>query len=404
MTALSSERHVTATVPPLPDEQARPFAVLRSRLAYTWNNSPHTGWRTARRLADTTGRTVTATISHGPSGGPVIAYLGLPQGEANILQLLEHQRARLTPVEGPDPERRQERVTWQQLAAGGWPQADLVVVGADSSRMHRLPGAAAVTAPFRVHLVVDVPHDAEELQRQISKRERWEFNRNQRAHEWSLEEDPSPQALAFFYWRMHRPTMERRHGDRSRSESAAAARHAILPNGTLLFVTAADGQRVAGVLCHWSADRRTLTTRLLGVLNGDERHYTDGAFKAVYHLLLRWARERRVPRVDFFGTEAFISKGIFQWKRKFSPRVVLPPNHFADKQISMYIRRDTPQVRDLLVANPLLCWDNGPGGRQLVPTYFTDAQRPPRLDLSARCPGLPEPRLVDLDVLGRGRA
>ncbi|MEV0253486.1 GNAT family N-acetyltransferase [Streptomyces sp. NPDC050732] len=403
MTALPSARHATVPAPTPPDGRARHLAVLRSRLAYTWNNSPHTGWRTARRLADATGRSVTATISHGPPGEPVIAYLGLPQGQANILQLLEHQRARLG-APAAKPQRRRERVSWQRLTTGSWPQADLMVVGADSNRIGRLPGTAAVTAPFRVHLVVDVPADDQELQRKISKRERWEFNRNQRAHRWRLEEDPSPEALAFFYWRMHRPTMQRRHGDRSRSESAEAAQHAILPHGTLLFVTTADGQRVAGVLCHWSADRRTLTTRLLGVLGGDERHYADGAFKAVYHLLLRWARERGVPQVDFFGTEAFISKGIFQWKRKFSPRVVLPPNHFADKQIRLYIRRDTPQVRDLLVANPLLCWENGPGGRQLVPTYFTDAQRPPRLDLSARCPGLPEPRLLDLDVLSRGCA
>ncbi len=111
--------------------------------------------------------------------------------------------------------------------------------------------------------------------------------------------------------------MRRRHGDRSRTEPARGA-HAILPRGTLLFVTS-GGRRVAGVLCHWSPDRRTLTTRLLGVLDGDEQHYADGAFKAVYHLLLRWACARRVPHVDFFGTEAFLSKGIFQWKRKFAP-------------------------------------------------------------------------------------
>jgi hypothetical protein len=396
--ALSSlDRHATAAGS-APPGTGRAASAFRSRLAYTWNNSPHAGWRTARRLYDTAPRTTHATISHGPPGEPVIAYLGLPQGEANILQLLEHQRARLG---APVVERSRHRVGWRELAEGRWPQADLVVVGADSSRIGRLPAGRAVTAPFRVHLVVDVPDTADETQRRISRRERWEFNRNQRRHEWRLEEDASPAALDFFYWRMHRPTMLERHGDRSRSESADVARHAILPHGTLLFVTS-GGRRVAGVLCHWSADRRTLTTRLLGVLDGDEQHYRDGAFKAVYHLLLRWACEHRVPHVDFFGTEAFVSKGIFQWKRKFAPRVVLPPNHFAHKQIRLYVRRDTPRVRDLLVANPLLCWVPGPEGQQLVPTYFTDAQRPPRLDLSAGCPGLPEPRLVDLDTFAGG--
>ncbi|GGZ89141.1 hypothetical protein GCM10010371_56380 [Streptomyces subrutilus] len=374
-------------------------AAVRARLAYAWNNSPGPGWRTLRRLHDEVPRGVPVTVSRAEPG-PSIAYLGLPQGEANILQLLEHQRSRT----GAGPAHRTRgRTSLRHLAAGRWPDADLVVVGAQSRQLERLPTAASLTAPFRVHLVVDVPSSAEALDRQISRRERWEFRRNQRAHHWALEEDASPEAFDFFYRTMHAPTMRRRHGDRSRTENRATARHAILRHGTLMFVTAA-GVRVAGVLCHWSRDRRTLTTRLLGVRDGDQRHYDEGAFKAVYHLLLRWARENGVEHVDFFGTEAFLGKGIFQWKRKFGPRVVLPPNHFSDKRIRLYVRRDTPRTRDFLVANPLLGLDPGPHGPVLVPTYFTDPTRPPRSDISARCPGLPEPRLVDLDAFLAGAA
>ncbi|MFD3550071.1 GNAT family N-acetyltransferase, partial [Streptomyces sp. NPDC058655] len=371
----------------------------RARMAYAWNNSPAPAWRTLRRLHDGAARHVPVTVSRAAPGHPSIAYLGLPQGEANILQLLEQQRSRTS----PGPVRREiGRTRLRDLASGHWPDADLVVVGAQAGQLRRLPNARAVTAPFRVHLVVDVPASAEELDGRISRRERWEFRRNQRAHQWTLEEDTSPEAFDFFYRTMHAPTMRRRHGDRSRTENPAVARHAILRHGTLMFVTSAAGVRVAGVLCHWSRDRRTLTTRLLGVRDGEQRHYDEGAFKAVYHLLLRWARENGVGHVDFFGTEAFISKGIFQWKRKFGPRVVLPPNHFSDKRIRLYVRRDTPQVRDFLVANPLLGLEPGPDGPVLVPTYFTDSARPPRADLSASCPGLPAPRLVDLDAFLSG--
>ncbi|OKK21981.1 hypothetical protein AMK16_01690 [Streptomyces sp. CB00455] len=371
-------------------------AAARARLAYAWNNSPGPGWRTLRGLYDSAPRTVPVTVSRAGSG-PAIAYLGLPQGEANILQLLEHQRSRT--ADGP-LRRESGRTSLRDLAAGHWPDADIVVVGAQARQLERLPTAAALTAPFRVHLVVDVPPCAEELDRRTSRRERWEFRRNQREHDWVLEEDASPEAFDFFYRTMHAPTMRRRHGDRSRSENPAVARHAILRQGTLMFVTS-GGVRVAGVLCHWSRDRRTLTTRLLGVRDGAQKHYDEGAFKAVYHLLLRWAAENRVEHVDFFGTEAFLSKGIFQWKRKFGPRVTLPPNHFSDKRIRLYVRRDTPPTRDFLVANPLLGIEpgpHGPHGPLLVPTYFTDSTRPPRSDISARCPGLPEPRLVDLDA------
>ncbi|WP_182881607.1 hypothetical protein [Microbispora sp. H10949] len=391
--------HITdaapASVPPEPTPSppgAPGLTPALARLAYTWNNTPRPVWRAARRLTDTLASSVPVVLSHAVGDGPCIAYAGLPVGQTNILQLMEHQRAQL----GWKTAGRDTGSTgWRDVAAGRWPDADLVVIGAEEQRMSTLPSLGGLTAPFRIHLVVDIPDGEEELQQRISRRERWQFRRNQREHDWRLEEDSSPGALDFFYHRMHVPTMGHRHGDRSRTERLAVARHAILPRGTLFFVADRAGTRVAGVLCQWSADRRTLTTRLLGVLDGRDEHYQSGAFKAVYHLLLLWACAHRVPRVDFFGTEAFVSKGIFQWKRKFAPRLELPPNHFSTKRMRIYVRRDTPAVRDFLVANPLLRIDD----RQiLTPVYFTDARRPPRLDVSARCPGVPEPEIVDLDA------
>jgi hypothetical protein len=79
--------------------------------------------------------------------------------------------------------------------------------------------------------------------------------------------------------------------------------------------------------------------------------------------------------------------------------VVLPPNHFRTKRLYLHIRRDTPAVRDFLVANPMLTL--GAGG--LRPVYFSDAGRPPEWSVAARCPGLPEAEVIDLDeFLGQG--
>lgn len=375
--------------PPVPSTAAGLVPALPARLRYTWNNSRHPGWRAARRIVDDAPARVHAVVSRERHGRLDIAYVGLPAGRTNILQLLERQRSALGMATGG---REHALVAWRDLARGALPPADLVVVGAEEGRLERLPAERGITAPFRVHLTVDVPARLEDLERKISKRERWQFRRDLARHDWAWTEDSSPEALDFFYRRVHLPTMATRHGDRSRTEPWPVARHAILPHGSLFFLTEA-GRRVAGVLCHWSADGTTLTTRLLGVLDGDERLYRDGTFKAVYHHLLRWAREQGVPRVDFYGTEAFISKGIFQWKRRLGPRVELPPNHFSTKRVRLYPRRDTAALRDFLVANPLLAHRMD---GSLVPVYFTDGERPPRLDLSARCPGLPGPHTVSV--------
>ncbi|MFJ8149479.1 hypothetical protein ACIQ6R_31205 [Streptomyces sp. NPDC096048] len=386
-----------AVRPPSPFPAAEAVPALPARLRYTWNNSRHPAWRAARRALDDAPARVHAVVSHERRGRLNIAYVGLSAGRTNILQLLEQQRDTL----GMSTVGHEHAlVAWRDLARGALPPADLVVIGAEAARLSRLPASRSITAPFRVHLTVGIPEGLDALERQISKRERWQFRRDRALHDWAWTEDSSPRALDFFYQRMHLPTMATRHGDRSRTETWPVARHAILPHGSLFFLTDA-GERRAGVLCHWSADGTTLTTRLLGVLDGDERLYRDGTFKAVYHHLLRWAREHGVPRVDFYGTEAFISKGIFQWKRRLGPRVELPPNHFSTKRIRLYPRRDTAVLRDFLVSNPLLAHR---ADGSLAPVYFTDEQRPPRLDLSARCPGLPAPHTVHLDSFFHGAA
>lgn len=360
------------------------------RARYLWNNSPQPALRAARRWRDAAGTSVPCTQSIATSGTVGIAYAGLPIGEVNVLELLEHQRNGLA---GEVALRRRSVLRWADLPGAVPPEADIVAAGGEERRIRTLPVKWSLVAPFRVHLVVQVSPDPEEMRQRVSKRERLQFRQNLQRLGWTLEQDDSRTAFEFFYHRMHRPTVARRHGEQERTESAAVAYHEILKHGCLFFVRQGD-QRVSGALCRWSADGSTLTTRLLGVLDGEPEHYDSGAFKAVYHLLLDWAAREQVPRVDFFGTEAFVSKGIFQWKRRFDPRVELPPNHFSTKRLYLSVRSDTPEVRAFLVANPLLTYR---ADGVLQPTYFADAERPARLDLSARCQGLAEPRVLDLD-------
>ncbi|WP_158895677.1 GNAT family N-acetyltransferase [Amycolatopsis anabasis] len=363
-----------------------------ARARYVWHNSGSATVRRARRLLDSRRPVRTALLSQGsPISGPSFAYTGLPIGELNVLALLERRRRALT---GAASSRVSTSVCWSALRRGEFPDADLVLVGGEDSRVRQLPRRQAFVLPFRVHLVVATDIDAETLRSRISKRERWEFARNRRLYDWEWEEDNSLRALRWFHDHLHVPTMRARHPEDSRTESLVVAERSILRSGRLFFLRE-NGNRVAGVLCHHPGERAVLTTRLLGVLDGDPAHYDSGAFKAVYHLLLEWACARGLPAVDFYGTEAFLSKGIFQWKRKFFPAVVLPPNHFSTKRIHLTVRRDTAKVRDFLVANPFL--QLTPDGR-LQPVYFHDTARPITTAVSAKTRDIAPTRHVDLDA------
>jgi hypothetical protein len=367
---------------------------LRAIARYAWDNSGDHRLVTGRRLWETVAhRRGWAVASRGEGGAPTIAYAGVPQGLVTILPLLEHHRA-----DRPHgvPSRVGRRASRSDLLRGGRgiDDVDILAVGCDVRQVPRLPRDRSLVLPFRVHLVVDVDGDAESMRQRVSERERWEFARNRRRHGWGWERDDDPRAFEHFYERLHRPTMAMRHGPRTRTESKTVAYECLFRRGPLFFVSEA-GRRVAGVLCRWDPGSRTLTTRLLGVLDGDPAHYRSGAFKAVYHLLIEWACSSGVEHIDLHGTEALISKGIFQWKRRFHPRVVLPPNHLAHKRLWLHVRRDSAAVRDFLTANPVLAMTPD-GGIEGV--YFRDRDRRARTELSCSCPGVRRHREVDLDA------
>lgn len=365
---------------------------LRCHGGYTWEQSTYRPLATAKTWVDT--RAVffcPSVVSGAGPHAPTIAYAGAGDGVSKIHQLLERRREELGAA---TKWRVGRRIPTAGLLSGhALPTADLVAVGCTTRQARRLPAASSLVLPFRLHLIVDVDGDPAELRRRTSRRAFQQFNADRKVRDWRFEHTTQVSAFDHFYDRMHVPTMEKRHGERARSESKDVAYECLFRHGVLFFVTT-GGVRVAGALCHWDPKGRVLTMRLLGVLGGEQQHYDTGAFRALYHLLLEWSYRHDVRQVDFGGTEAWIAKGIFQWKRKFRPRVVLAPNHTGFKRVWWHAATDTTAVREFLVANPVLELME-PG--ELRSVYFYDNDRPPRFDYAYQCDNVKERRTVHLD-------
>jgi hypothetical protein len=341
-------------------------------------------------------RRVPVTLSRANGRPLTVAYAGVPHGLTTVLPLVELHRS---PVAGETASRTLHQVSRRELSRAGIEHlADVVMVGCTSRQAARLPRRSALILPYRVHLVVDTSGDPEVVRRRIARRERSGFAHNRRVRRWSWEHSETGTDFELFYDRMHRPTMLRRHGERMRTERRDVAYESLMRHGFLFFVVE-DGVRVAGALCRWEAGTRTLTTRLLGVLDGADEHYSSGAFKAVYHFLIDWACGHGVDRVDLSGAEPFLSMGIVQWKRRFGPVLALPPNHFRDKRLWFHVARDTDAVRDLLVANPILAI--GPDGA-IDAVYFHDRSRPARTDILGDFRGVRTARHLNLDCFLSG--
>ena len=361
---------------------------LRAR--YQWQQSNHPMVLGARGTINARLLPFVSVVSQAGPDAPSLAYAGTPHGLGKVLQTLEARReAGGAATTGTT----RAKVRRADLFGGSLPEADLVAVGCDAAQAAALPTRGALVLPLRMHFVVDLSGGPDEWRRAVSRRERQWFSARRNESDWALELATDEGSFRFFYRQMHLPTMRSRHGERTRSEPEDSALVCLFRPGVLAFATV-NGKRVAGALCHRSKDGATLTVRLLGVLDGAEEMYDIGALKALYHLLLEWAQGRGFGQVDLGGTEAWLSPGLFQWKRRFAPRVVLAPNHLGRLRIWYHPRRDTPAVRDFLVANPVL---EPTGDREFGAVYFHDEQRPARLDLAYACPNVRAHRTVHLD-------
>lgn len=317
-----------------------------------------------------------------------VGYAGLREGLTYAVEFTEQQReTSVGAVRGGEGRVRGLRTLLRSTVPS---EADMRFVGAPLKALVAPSAPRSLIVPMRVHFVARF--DERNVPESISKRERWQFRRDSKDHAWTWSTSDVPAVFDEFYERFYRPTMRARYGLRERVEGPDSAYECVFRRGRMFILHDGD-QWVGGAVCHWSARTATLTLRYLGVSDGDARFYKDGTFKAMYHLLIDWCAHNGVRALDFQGTESFLSKGTFQWKRRFGTSVVLPPNHFGTKGMRLEVRTDSPAVRDFLVANPMLSLDQA-GALEAV--YFFDQDRPPRHDFSAKVPGIE--RIVDLDL------
>jgi hypothetical protein len=85
---------------------------------------------------------------------------------------------------------------------------------------------------------------------------------------------------------------------------------------------------------------------------------------------------------------------VFQFKRRFHPRAEHPEDHYRNRRVYLQVARDTPAVRDFLVATPMFATDEDD---RVHAVHFADGTRPALSNIRADGPGVHASRTIDLD-------
>ncbi|MFV8130202.1 hypothetical protein [Streptomyces syringium] len=320
------------------------------------------------------------------------AYLGVKEGLTYIAPFVEDrfltERAgeRTAPV-GDSPG-----------LAKLWPSvdADLAILVAPTDVVDSLAEPGDIRAVSRIHQVVDTSRGHEHVMTQLLSRREGRRRRNAERAGFTYDVSHRDEDFYEFYRTMHVPTMHTRYADRARSVEEEQAFRTLFREG-VLFRVLQSGEWVAGSVCHIDRESRTLNARLIGIKGGSDVHREAGAQTYIYYANLDWAAsEDSIDTLDFQGCEPFLTKGTFQYKKRFGTTAVIPDNVFG--RLRMLIRPNalTPSVRRFLVNNPVIGVSSS---GELVAQYFYDQNNPLRTDIHHNSPGITDSVSINLDEL-----
>ncbi len=269
---------------------------------------------------------------------------------------------------------------------------DVLVVEGPRSVIGRLPRERSLIMPLRVHMVASLVGDGGDVSRLLSGEQRRQHRRRLSRFGYRYEISHLDADFLSFFDGMYLPTMSVRHGRRARTVGREHAKSALFDCGHLMLVYSGD-RMVGGTVNHLDAERRQVNARLVGVLDGDERLMREGVVKTAGTFLLEWASTHAYTAVDFQGCEPFLGKGTFQAKIDLGAGAQLPPPPLRDRRLWLSVRRDSPAVRDFLVANPVIVLDDD---HQIGAAYFHDGVRAARRDIRHGRRGLRFEALIEV--------
>ncbi len=167
-----------------------------------------------------------------------------------------------------------------------------------------------------------------------------------------------------FYHNMYVPYIERAHSKSAYINSYDYMR-AEFQNCELLVVTKEE-KRIAGLLITYEKAEPRLWS--LGIRDANPEYLKVGAVGALFYFSMCYLNEKGFEKVNFGQSRAFLNDGVFQYKKKWSQRIVgTSRDGFALKVLSY-----TDAAKTFLKENPFIFESDG----SLQGAIFVDVDKP----------------------------
>ncbi|MUK64044.1 hypothetical protein [Aliivibrio fischeri] len=268
---------------------------------------------------------------------------------------------------------------------------DLSIIALPKERVLTIKKEHDQLMPLRIHQIVRTELGMNEIKKRMSKREVKRYEKLKSNFSFQVRHDNK--SFFDFYKNMHKPTMNTRYGSFARSVNIDDAFNNLFKKGVLFYINQ-NGKPVSGSVSQIDIEKNWLNARLIGVLDGKDEYLANGAQNFVYHSIIDWAcNDGKIDVVDFQGCEPFLTKGTFQYKKRFATEAILPPNFFYDKRVLLRFNKESMSVRNYLISNPIITINNND---IFSATYFEDISNNAKLDIPYFMPGIDNHKIVKI--------
>ena len=173
-----------------------------------------------------------------------------------------------------------------------------------------------------------------------------------------------PQEFDDFYHNMHVPYINKVYGSTA-NIVPYKEKIKIFKNCDLLLVKKQE-ESIAGILIAYENGGSRLWT--LGIRNGNLEYVKEGALTALYHFSFLYLKDKGFTKVNFGLSRAFLGDGVFQYKKKWSQRIVGTSTYWY----ALKVNNPTVETKSFLKRNQFIFEKTG----LLCGVIFGDIQKP----------------------------